>query len=76
MKLVPDLIREMQSLSEQLKDGYPLFSGSGNSSPDGTESLRSFSSSEAVCDFLIQFNHYDDFHSLDQERIHCLQARL
>ena len=33
VKLVPDLIRERQSLCEQLKDGFALFSGSGNSSP-------------------------------------------
>ena len=30
VKPVPDLIRGMQSLSEQLEDGFPLFSGSGN----------------------------------------------
>ena len=41
----------MQSLSEQLEDGFSLFSGSGNSSPDGTKSLRSFGSSEAAGDF-------------------------
>ena len=27
---VPDLVRGMQSPSEQLEDGFPLFSGSGN----------------------------------------------
>ena len=30
MKPVPDLIRGMQSPSEQLEDGFPLFSASGN----------------------------------------------
>ena len=38
----------MQSLSEHLEDGFSLFSGSGNSSSDGTKSLRSLSSAEAT----------------------------
>ena len=32
----------MQGLSEQIEDGFSLFSGSGNGSPDDTKSLRSF----------------------------------
>ena len=47
----------MQSLSEQIEDGFSLFSGSGNGSPDDTKSLRSFSRSKAAGDFLFQFNH-------------------
>ncbi len=38
----------MQSLSEQIEDGFSLFSGSGNSFPDGTKSLRSFSRSKTA----------------------------
>ena len=30
VKPVPDLVRGMQSPSEQLEDGFPLFSASGN----------------------------------------------